>query len=583
MRNKTMEINSAILSSQSQLITSTESWIQTSENDDFLIKECLPENYIPLSFPREFLTGGGILFIHRIDISISVIQNLCNQDFEIVTCRVLSLNYPIFFICCYRPISGNLQLFLEEFHGLLVKFSSEYILCCGDFNIHVNRICQVSTDFKDILDEFGLVQSVELPTYKNGNTLDLVIGPQKFEICLVSVSTSDHNWLNFDCLKHLENSERSIVKFRIWKNVNLVDFNEDCFYHLWSIEGSPLIDSVLETLQPISDKHAPGMERVISKHNCPFYDNELRACKRKRRQLERLFRKTRSTINRLHMQIATENYFKLFHKKRSMFLEKKLIDADTSKLKFAAIENLLGSKKKQTLPSVFPRVKLANKFNDFFLSKIQNIPKNIPPVLVDLKFPASADFLETFENVDNLYVVLVSNQVSSKSQPSQNVPSKILKKMSFFYNQMSEIINESFLNAAFPTAFKHGIVTTIFKSGDIEEISNYRPITNLHFASKGIEKVIALQLKRFLDKHTVIDEHQSAYRKYHSTETALLDLTSNLLWGLNNKSTFLVISLDLSAAFDTVDHVILLSILFQIGIIGQAHSLIKSYLNGRTQ
>ena len=97
------------------------------------------------------------------------------------------------------------------------------------------------------------------------------------------------------------------------------------------------------------------------------------------------------------------------------------------------------------------------------------------------------------------------------------------------------------------------------------------------------EKVIALQLKRFLDKHAVFDEPQSAYGKYHPTETALLHLTSNLLWGLNNKRTFLVISLDLSAAFDTVDHEILLSILFQIGIICQVHSFIKSYLNGRTQ
>ena len=148
---------------------------------------------------------------------------------------------------------------------------------------------------------------------------------------------------------------------------------------------------------------------------------------------------------------------------------------------------------------------------------------------------------------------------------------------------MSEIIHESFLDAVFPTAFKHGIVIPIFKSGDIEEISNYRPLTNLHFASNGIENVIALQLKRFLDQHAVFDEHQSAYRKYHSTETALLDLTSNLLWGLNNKSLFLVISLDLSAAFDTVDLEILLSIFFQIGIIGCAHSLIKSYLNSRTQ
>ena len=129
--------------------------------------------------------------------------------------------------------------------------------------------------------------------------------------------------------------------------------------------------------------------------------------------------------------------------------------------------------------------------------RFRRILKNILPVLVDLKIPASWDFLETFENVDNLYVVLVSNQVSSKSQPSQNVPSRILKKLSFFYNQISEIINESFLNAIFPTAFKHGIVIPKFKSGDFEEISNYRPNTNLHFAFKVIEKVIALQLKRF--------------------------------------------------------------------------------------
>ena len=148
------------------------------------------------------------------------------------------------------------------------------------------------------------------------------------------------------------------------------------------------------------------------------------------------------------------------------------------------IGTLLGSKKKLTLSSDFARVKLANKYKDFFLSKIQNIPKTIPAVLVRLKIPASRDFLETFEKSDNIYVVLVSNQESSKSQPSQNVPSRFLKKLSFSYNQMSEIINGSFLNAVFPSAFKHGIVISVFKSGDIEEISNYRPITNLHFASK---------------------------------------------------------------------------------------------------
>ena len=175
---------------------------------------------------------------------------------------------------------------------------------------------------------------------------------------------------------------------------------------------------------------------------------------------------------------------------------------------------------------------------------------------------ASGDFLETFENVDDMNVVLVSNQLSSKSQSGQNVPSRILKKLSFCYTQMSEIINESFLIAVFPNAFKHANVIQNFKSGDIEDKSNYIAIRNVHFASKVIEKVFSLQLKRFSDKHAVFDEHQSAYRKNHSTETALSDVTSNLLFGLNNKSTFLVISLELSAAFDTVDFETLLSILF---------------------
>ena len=144
--------------------------------------------------------------------------------------------------------------------------------CVGDFIIHVNQICPASNGFKNILDEIGLVQSDELPTHNSGNSLHLVIGTQRFEICLVSVSTSDHKWLNFDCLKfRLENCVRNLLSTsEIGKIVNLIDFIEDCFYYLWSVVGSPLIHSFLETLRTISDKNAPEMERGISKHDCFF-------------------------------------------------------------------------------------------------------------------------------------------------------------------------------------------------------------------------------------------------------------------------------------------------------------------------
>ena len=125
------------------------------------------------------------------------------------------------------------------------------------------------------------MQSVELHTQKSGNTLDLVIGPQKFEICLATVSTSDNKWLQFDCPTFLlEPNEPSIVKIKNSKNGVLVDFNEVWFYHLWSVVRPLLVDSFLKTLQTISDHDVPVLERSISQHDCPFYDFELRPWKR---------------------------------------------------------------------------------------------------------------------------------------------------------------------------------------------------------------------------------------------------------------------------------------------------------------
>ena len=153
----------------------------------------------------------------------------------------------------------------NSFLDLLLEFSSDYNLCCGHFNIQFNKICPASTDFKVFLDEFGLVQSVQLPTHKSGNTLDLVLGPRRFG------SHSDHKWPNFYCLKFfLENRENIAVNFRNWENDNLVVFNEHSYYQLWFVVGSHLVDSFLEPQPTISDQYAPEMERVVSKHDCLF-------------------------------------------------------------------------------------------------------------------------------------------------------------------------------------------------------------------------------------------------------------------------------------------------------------------------
>ena len=113
---------------------------------------------------------------------------------------------------------------------------------------------------------------------------------------------------------------------------------------------------------------------------------------------------------------------------------------------------------------------------------------------------------------------------------------------------------------------------------------NFRPISNLSFVSKLAERVAADQIQSYLNEHDLFPSLQSAYRRHHSTETALLKVKNDILMNMENQKVTLLVLLDLSAAFDTVDHRILLDRLqFDFGISGFALNWIESYLSNRTQ
>ena len=151
---------------------------------------------------------------------------------------------------------------------------------------------------------------------------------------------------------------------------------------------------------------------------------------------------------------------------------------------------------------------------------------------------------------------------------------------------ITSIVNESLTSGYFPTALKTAIVRPLLKkpSLDPENLKNYRPVSNLSFLSKIIEKIALLQLQDHLGRNNLLYPLQSAYRSGHSTETALLKIVNDLLSALDNGQVSLLSLLDLSAAFDTIDHSILLSRLQQtFGISEQALKWFQSYLSGRTQ
>ena len=137
-----------------------------------------------------------------------------------------------------------------------------------------------------------------------------------------------------------------------------------------------------------------------------------------------------------------------------------------------------------------------------------------------------------------------------------------------------------------PPALKVVVIRPLLKKPtlDPEVLANYRPISNLAFLSKVLEKVVAFQLQDHLKHNNLFEKFQSGFRSAHSTETALLRVTNDLLTTADAGSPSLLILLDLTAAFDTVDHTILLERLHTtIGLSDSALKWFQFYLSGRTE
>jgi len=150
---------------------------------------------------------------------------------------------------------------------------------------------------------------------------------------------------------------------------------------------------------------------------------------------------------------------------------------------------------------------------------------------------------------------------------------------------ITAIINMSLMSGHFADKWKEAIVTPLLKKPGTELLfKNLRPVSNLSFISKLTETAVADQLQSHMACHGLYPVLQSAYRCHHSTETALLKVRNDILLNMNKQHVTLLVLLDLSAAFDTVNHEILLeSMTSKLSIGGTALSWFRPYLSGRSQ
>ena len=135
----------------------------------------------------------------------------------------------------------------------------------------------------------------------------------------------------------------------------------------------------------------------------------------------------------------------------------------------------------------------------------------------------------------------------------------------------------------FPDILKVGKVTPIFKKGCIEEVGNYRPVSTLPIFGKLFEKVIYSRIYRFAQSQNILDKNQFGFRQSHATSHAVNYSVKIIQDSIKKQNHVLGIFIDLSKAFDTIDHGNLLVKLDRYGIRGNANLLIKSYLSNRVQ
>ena len=151
---------------------------------------------------------------------------------------------------------------------------------------------------------------------------------------------------------------------------------------------------------------------------------------------------------------------------------------------------------------------------------------------------------------------------------------------------ISCIVNSSLQSGTVPDSYKTAIITPVLKKPSLDRnaLKSYRPVSNLPFLSKVLERVVAKQLTQHMSENGLHEPTQSAYKAFHSTETALVKVHNDLLWAMDNQGVALLLLLDLSAAFDTIDHVHLLTRLHEeIGITDVPMKWFKVYLSNRTQ
>ena len=232
--------------------------------------------------------------------------------------------------------------------------------------------------------------------------------------------------------------------------------------------------------------------------------------------------------------------------------------------------------------------KIANSFNEYFVNIGPKLAKNItnnPDKYLTNNFDNNykdSMFLDPI--TENEVETEIANMNINKSPGHDDICSRIIKTTSKeIFKPLTHIFNLTFEKGIIPDKLKIALVTPIFKANENNKFKNYRPISVLTCFSKLLERLMYKRLIKYVEKNKILSKHQDGFRKNRSTELAVIELVDKITKAIDKGEYTIGIFLDLSKAFDTINHKILIKKLEHYGIRGICLKWFENYLENRKQ
>lgn len=592
-----------------------------------------------LYYCKSVVTYGGVIIYVKENIKASYNEQLCetNEQYDALYLDIGKIdkksNFTIggLYRHC-RQKSTDKICFINALHQQIMKLklNKNKAILLGDMNINLMNSMsdKESMIYLNTLLGNGLEGHVFLPTriqfhknslnLKSASLLDHIFSNLYEYECTsgnLKYDHSDHfgNFLFVKNIFKIERSNSTSVLRRNYKNLNISNLESDFNKIDWDSEvyNEPNIDTCFENIisetEKLLENHLPLTElsRRKSKYiHKPWIDSDL--LNEIRTQNELYNKKCKPTHN-LNINIENNERFKIQKNKvTAMRRKKKTIyfrsyfekhKSDSRKMWKGINLALNQFKRKPSMPEtvydsshipVNDPQEMANKFAEHFASvpcKARSKIKASKTHYLDYmeKIPVCQNYLILHNaSIEDIYNLLNSLKSNSSPGPLQ-IPNYFIKKIAHkLAPPLTNAINKSLEYGYVPKILKIGKQTPVFKSGK-HNISNFRPITVCNAFSKILEKVVRSRLDIFLKDNKILNKYQFGFRKAHSTTHAIINLFEATLDGLETKLKVGGVYLDISKAFDTVSHDILLRKLEHYGIRANALLWFESYLKDRTQ